>query len=209
MRRSVALPIGLAVAFLIVVLLVTQLVLPPLAEHEIEKKLTEDGGTAHVSLHAFPALRLLFHGGDSIDVTGSGLSVPLTGGKRHPLKDLDGFGAAHIHMTDVTTGPFQTHSFTLDRSSGHKTYELGVNASFTPSALASYLGSGVGGGLGGLFGGIAGGLLGGSQPVPVTVRAMVESDGGDPRVVSGAGTVAGIPMGQLLEAVTAAIIARL
>ena len=209
MRRSVALPIGITVAFLILLLLVTQLVLPPLAARHVERKLTKEGGTAHVSLHAFPALRLLFQHGDSIDVSGSGLTVELGTGRQHVLKRLDGFASAHIHLTDVTAGPFHTNRFTLDRHSGSKTYALGLNASFTPAALASYLGSSVGGGLGGLFGGFAGGLVGGTQPVPVVVHAQLASDGGNPRVVNGAGTVAGLPMGPVLEAVTAAVIAQL
>jgi hypothetical protein len=208
MRRSVALPIGIVVAFLILVLGVTQLVIPPLAARHIEHKLTAQGGTAHVSLHAFPALRLLFQHGDSIDVTGDGLRVQLGTGRQHVLDKLDNFGSAHIHLTNVTAGPFETKVFTLDRSGGAKTYDLGVSASFTPASLASYLGSSVGGGLGGLFGGLAGGLVG-TQPVPVEVHAQLESQGGNPRVVSGAGTVAGVPMGPVLEAVAAAVIAQL
>jgi hypothetical protein len=208
MRRSVALPIGIVVAFLIVVLVVTQLVIPPLAARHIQHKLTQEGGTAHVSLHAFPALRLLFQHGDSIDVTGDGLRVQLGTGRQHVLNKLDNFGSAHIHLTNVAAGPFETNTFTLDRSGGSKTYDLGVSASFTPASLASYLGSSVGGGLGGLFGGLAGGLVG-TQPVPVEVHAQLESQSGNPRVVSGAGTVAGVPMGPVLEAVAAAVIAQL
>jgi hypothetical protein len=210
MRRSVALPIGIVVAFLIAVLVATQLILPPVAARQIEHRLTKDGGSAHVSLHAFPALRLLFHDGDSIDVSGSGLSVQLGTGRQHVLQRLDGFGSAHIHLSDVTAGPFDTRSFTLDRDSGSRTYALGVSATFTPSAVAGYLGSSVGGGLGGLLGGLAGGLVpGGSQPVPVDLHAQLESNGGNPRVVSGAGSVAGLPMGPVLEAVAAAVIAQL
>jgi hypothetical protein len=210
MRRSVALPIGIVVAILIVVLVVSQLVIPALAARVIEHRLTKDGGTAHVSLRAFPALRLLFKHGDSISVTGENLTVPLGGGRQHVLKKLDGFDSAHIHLTGVTSGPFHTSSFSLDKSGGGSAYDLAVRASFTPSALAAYLGSTVGGGLGGLFGGIAGGLvLGGAQRVPVAVDVRLASDGGNPRVVSGAGTVAGVPMGPVLEAVVAAVVARL
>jgi hypothetical protein len=211
MRRSVTLPIGIVVAILILVLVVSQFVLPPIAARQIEHRLTKDGGSAHVSLSAFPALRLLFQHGDSITVTGENLTVPLgTGGSQHVLKKLDGFGSAHIRLTNVSSGPFHTDSFTLDKSGGDKAYDLAVRASFTPSALASYLGSTVGGGLGGLFGGIAGGLMpGGTQPVPVAVDVRLESNGGTPRVVSGAGTVAGVPMGPVLEAVVAAVVARL
>lgn len=209
MRRSVALPIGIAVAFLILLLLVSQLLLPIIAARKIEHRLTKDGGTAHVSLHAFPAIRLLFHEGDSIRVTGSGLRVQLGTGKQKVLHNLDGFSSVQIQLAAVTAGPFQTRSFTLDRPSGSSAYQLGLDASFTPAALAAYLGSSVGGGLGGLFGGLAGGLVGGSEPVPVKVSARLLSQGGNPRVVSGAGTVAGIPMTPVLEAVVAAVIARL
>jgi hypothetical protein len=210
MRRSVTLPIGIVVAILILVLVVSQLVLPPIAARQIQHRLTKDGGSAHVSLSAFPALRLLFQHGDSITVTGDNLTVPLGTGRQHVLKKLDGFGSAHIRLTDVSSGPFHTDSFILNKSGGHNAYDLAVRASFTPSALASYLGSTVGGGLGGLFGGIAGGLMpGGTQPVPVAVDVRLESNGGSPRVVSGAGTVAGVPMGPVLEAVVAAVVARL
>ncbi|HKN95284.1 MAG TPA: hypothetical protein VJU60_13195 [Thermoleophilaceae bacterium] len=209
MRRSVALPIGIVVAFLILVLALTQALLPVLAASRIEHRLTKGGGSAHVSVHAFPALRLLFHHGDSIRVTGSGLNVPLGTGKAHVLKNLDGFHSARIQLTDVTAGPFHTNVFTLDKPSGSSTYELVLRASFTPARLASYFGSAFGGSLGGLLGGLAGGFAAGTQPVPVAVDAQLVSEGGNPRVVSGAGTVAGIPMGPVLEAVTAAVIARM
>src|SRR5436190_21743254 len=52
MRRSVALPIGMILAFLILVLVVTQLVLPPIAASRIESRLTKNGGDAQVSVHA-------------------------------------------------------------------------------------------------------------------------------------------------------------
>lgn len=210
MRRSVALPIGIVVAILILALVVSQLVLPPIVARVIEHRLTRDGGSAHVSLSAFPALRLVFKHGDSITVTGNNITVPLGTGRQHVLGKLDGFDSAHIHLTDVTSGPFHTSSFRLDKGGGESAYDLAVRASFTPSALAAYLGSTVGGGLGGLFGGIAGGLVpGGTQPVPVVVNVRLESDSGEPRVVSGAGTVAGVPMGPVLEAVVAGVVARL
>jgi hypothetical protein len=209
MCRSVALPIGIVLGFLILALVLSQLILPSVAASRIEHRLTKDGGDAQVSVHAFPAVRLLFQHGDSIEVTGSGLRVPLGAGRQKALQKLDGFDAVHIHLTDVSSGPFEARSFSLDRSSSDSGYALGVRASFTPSALASYLGSTVGGGLGGLFGGLAGGLLpGGTQRVPVALNAQIESVNGTPRVVSGAGTVAGLPMGPVLEAVVAAIVSR-
>jgi hypothetical protein len=210
MRRSVALPIGIVVGILMLVLVVTQLALPPIAASKIEHRLTRDGGSAQVSVHAFPALRLLSQHGDSIDVTGSGLSVALGTGKQKVLHKLDGFDSAHIRLSDVRSGPFLTRSFALEKSGGADVYELALRATFTPSALAAYLGSTVGGGLGELFGGLAGGLVpGGNQPVPVTVNVRMASDSGEPRVLGGAGTVGGVPMGPVLEAVVAAVVARL
>jgi len=210
MRRSVALPIGIAVAILMVILVASQLVLPPIASSRIEQRLTKNGGSAHVSLHAFPALRLLFHDGDEIDVSGRDLRVELGTGKQRVFQNLDGFGAAHVHLVNVAAGPFVSRSFSLDRDHGSGTYALSLEASFTPSALASYLGSSVGGGLGGLLGGLAGGLApGGTEPVPVHVQAQLASNGGNPRVLSGAGSVAGVPLGPLVEAVAAAVIARI
>ena len=48
-----------------------------MAEHRIEDRLTDGGGTADVSLDAFPAARLLFGDGTKLSVTGSGLDLDL------------------------------------------------------------------------------------------------------------------------------------
>ena len=55
------------VAVIVVALVATQLVLPPIISGKIEDRLTKDGGTAHASIHALPALRLLFSEGDKLD----------------------------------------------------------------------------------------------------------------------------------------------
>jgi hypothetical protein len=136
--------------------------------------------------------------------------VDLGTGKQKVFQNLDGFGKVHIHLTDVTAGPFDTRSFALDRNKGSADYNLALQASVRPSDLATYLGSQAGGALGGLFGGIAGGLVpGGTQPVPVSVNATVQSRGGNPVVQSGGGTLAGVPVGPLLEALAVAVVARL
>ena len=193
----------------LVLLVASQLLLPRIAASQVEHRLTKDGGHAKVSLSAFPALRLLFQHGSEINVTGDGLHFDLGGPRMQVFQKLDGFKRVHVHLTNVTAGPFATRSFALDRGAGSDNYTLVVRTSFTPSQLAGYLGSQVGGGLGGLFGGLAGGLVGGSTPVPVDVSAQLESRGGTAHVVSGAGTVAGIPMGPLLEVVAATIVAQL
>ena len=205
MRRVILIVAAVVLALLVA----SQLLLPPIAASQIEHRLTKQGGHADVSVSAFPALRLLAHHGDRISITGDGLHVDLDTGRQKVFQNLDGFGQVHIRLTNVSAGPFVTQAFSLDRSTGTHTYALSLSGSFTPTEIASYLGSRVAGGLGGLFGGLAGGFMGGSQPVPVQVSAQVESNGGDPRVVSGAGSVAGVPMGPLLEVIVAGVVGRL
>jgi hypothetical protein len=193
----------------LVLLVAGQLFLPRIAASQVEHRLTKPGGHAKVSLRAFPAWRLLFHHGSEIRVTGDGLSFQLNGGGTKVFQKLDGFERVHVHLTNVSAGPFTTAAFSLDRAGGAPTYTLALRTSFTPSQLSSFLGSQVAGGLGGLFGSLAGGLVGGSTPVPVDMSAQVQSEDGRPRVVSGGGTVAGLPMGPLLEVVAVAIVAQL
>ncbi len=61
-----------------------------MAEHRIEDRLTDGGGTADVSLHAFPAARLLFGDGTKLSVTGSGLDLGLQQ-QSNVFDKLDGF----------------------------------------------------------------------------------------------------------------------
>jgi hypothetical protein len=49
----------------------------------------------------------------------------------------------------------------------------------------------------------------GNRPIPIDLRMALRSDGGRAVVVSGGGTVAGIPTGPLAELITAAISVRL
>src|SRR4051812_24161155 len=66
----------LIVALALLALLgISQLVIPPIAEHRVEDRLTAAGGTANVSMSAFPAARLLFGDGSRITITGSGLDL--------------------------------------------------------------------------------------------------------------------------------------
>ena len=73
-------------------LVACQLLLPELAERQVEGRLERDGGSADVSLGAFPAPRLLFGDGDSFEVEGSGVTVDVERRER-VLERLDGFDA--------------------------------------------------------------------------------------------------------------------
>jgi hypothetical protein len=60
------------VALVLLALLgISQLVIPPIAENRVEDRVTAVGGTADVSMSAFPAARLLFGDGSRLTVSGT------------------------------------------------------------------------------------------------------------------------------------------
>ncbi|TMK75973.1 MAG: hypothetical protein E6G48_00220, partial [Actinobacteria bacterium] len=89
----------LLIAALVLVALfgVSQLVIPPVAEHRIEDRLTDGGGTADVSLQAFPAARLLFGDGTNLSVSGSGLDLGLQQ-QSNVFDKLDGFDRVEVSL---------------------------------------------------------------------------------------------------------------
>jgi hypothetical protein len=206
MPRVVVLLIGL-VALLLVA---SQLALPPIAENKVESRLERDGGTAHAEVHAFPALRLLFGDGDSIDVRGRGVRLDVRG-EGADLGRLDGFDEVSVRVTDAAAGPLDVRTFALTRAEGDDNYDLRTGAVTTPREVAGFLGDQAGGPLGGLFGDLAAGSLpgGGNARVPLDLSAQVASNDGRPTVSGAKGSVAGIPAGPLAQLVVAAVVARL
>jgi hypothetical protein len=195
---------------IVLLLVASQLALPPIAEHKVESRLERDGGTAHADVHAFPALRLLFGDGDSLDVRGRNVRLDVHGAGAD-LGRLDGFDEVHVRVTEADAGPLDVRSLSLDRAEGDAQYELRSGAETTPRELAGFLGSQAGGALGGLFGDLAAGSLpgGGNTRVPLRLTAHVTSRDGRPEVTGAVGSVAGIPAGPLAELVVGALLARL
>jgi hypothetical protein len=205
MRRiAVVLLGGLAV-----LIVVSQLALPGIAEHRAEDRLERHGGTANVSVSALPAARLLLGDGDSLTVKGSGLD--LTPQERHDsLEHLDGFDKVSVELDRIVSGPLHVSSFTLKRGDGERYYRTRVRGTTSATEMGSFLGSEAGGAFGGLLGGLAGGSLpGGGAQVPVRVNAVIASQGGDVLVRSATGSIAGIPADPLVEVVVAAVARRL
>jgi hypothetical protein len=194
---------------IVLLIVASQLALPPIAENKVESRLERDGGTAHADVHAFPALRLLFGHGDSLDVRGHGVRLDVRGAGAD-LGRLDGFDEVHVRVTEADAGPLDVRSLSLDRAEGDDRYELRSGAETTLRELAGFLGSQAGGALGGLFGGLAAGTLpgGGNTRVPVRLSAHVESRDGRPAVSGAEGSVAGIPAGPLAEVVVGALLTR-
>jgi hypothetical protein len=202
MRRIVAVIVALA----LVLLVASQLVLPPLAEHNAAGRLTRDGGSADVSVSAFPALGLLFGHGDSLRVDGQGLQLPTEG--KGGFNSLDKFGEVHITLRHSSAGPVAIRSLRLDRPQGSDQYEARLSGRTSPRDVAAFLGSRAAGSFGALLGELAAGtaFAGGSAvKVPLELRATVSGEG----VYAARGTVAGVPAGPLIQLVLDALVRRI
>jgi hypothetical protein len=200
---------GLIVAGIAVFLVVAgQILIPDIGERKVEERLTEGGGTADVTLGAVPAARLLFSDGERFEVTASDLDLELDRDER-VFENLDGFAIVDVSIADSHTGPFELTSFELRRD-GEGPYRLTATGTTTPDELVAY-------GVEGLS--LPGGsivdtaldLLGvdTNVTVPIDLDMELTSDDGRIEVVSGGGTIAGVPTGPLAELVTNAIVVRL
>src|SRR5712691_6060947 len=145
MRRIVV----VIVALVLVLLVASQLVLPRLAEHSAAGQLTRGGGSADVSVSAFPALRLLFGHGDSLRVDGRGLVLPTEG--KNGMEGLNRFSEVHILLRDSRAGPVTIRSFRLDRPQNSHQYEARLSGRTSPGEVAAFLGSRAAGPLGALL----------------------------------------------------------
>ena len=207
MRRVVLALIGLA-GLLAALSLAAQLVLPSVAEHRIADRLRSGGGSADVSLSAFPAVRLLFADGDSLRIKARRLRLDV-GHERRLLHRLDGFDSVRVRLRDTEVGPLQLRSFVLDRPDERRDYAVRLTGRTSPRALAAFLGGRAGGPIGGDLGALAGSLLGGGLPLALDLQARVRSSDGQPELESTSGTVAGFPAGPLVQLALAAVLPRI
>lgn len=202
--RWLAIAVGVAIAAAVG----SQLIVPRYAEHQVKKRLEAGGGRAEVSLAAFPALRLLASDGSSIRIRGHDLDLPLPE-RSEFLERLDGFGRVDVRLRQVHSEPFRTKSFVLSRV-GSEPYRLVIRSSASASELGGFAGARLAGPLGAVAGALAGGALPRSgDPVPIDIDARFENDGGKVRIVSGGGSVAGIPVDPLIELFGSAIASTL
>jgi hypothetical protein len=195
-----------AALLLLALVLASQLLLPGIAESEVEDRLTEEGGEADVAVSAFPAARLLFDDGDRFQVRAAGLDLDLD--RRVEIFDrLDGFADVDVVVEDFDAGPFALSSFALTRD-GSAPYRLLSQGEVVPAELVDFGADQLGLPGGGFLGGIAGQALG-DAAVPVELDMELTSDEGRVEVTSGGGTIAGLPTGPLAELITAAIVVQL
>jgi hypothetical protein len=193
---------------LLAVLGISQLVIPPIAEHGAEDRLTVAGGTADVSMSAFPAARLLFGNGSRISVTGRDLDLTSESTTGDVFSNLDGFDRVAVNLDHFRAGPFQLARFDLTRAAPEAPYHLVTRGRTTPADLASY-----GAEQAGLPGGPLLGYLGdrflANDGIPIDLDMELTSDDGRIVVTAGTGTVAGIPTGPLAELVTSFVALKL
>jgi hypothetical protein len=196
MTRIVLVSVGV----LLVLALASQLALPSLLEGSVQSRLERDGGSADVSLSAFPAVRLLFSDGASLEVEGRGLRLPgePEGGE---LDRIDGFSEVRIALDDTQAGPLAIERFRLTREDGERDYELRLAAMANPREVGRILG--------GALGELGAGALLGVVDVPVSLTATVRSEDGRARAIAVQGSVAGIPAGPLAELALDAVLRRL
>ena len=207
MRRNAIVTVVVVIALLA---LGSQIAIPAYVSSKVEDRLTENGGTAHAEVHAFPAVGLIGGNGDSIEVTGRDLNFDFPNADTDAFDRLDGFDEVDATLTNLTTGPFKVDRFELKRADGENAYRMVVEASSTGSQLAEYAGGQIGGRFGGLFQRLAPGLVPfGDEPVPVSIDARVRSDDGRAVVVQASGDVAGLPAGPLAETIAGTVAARL
>lgn len=197
-----------------------QLAIPRIAAARVRARLTEAGGTAEVSVRAFPATRLLRNAGSRIEVRGRDLEIGLASGGGAAdivpppvvaptgLSALDGFTEVDIELVDFRTGPFAVAAFVLERS-GAGSYAMATRADTSAAELAGFglerLRSIPGAGL---LGSVAGPALG-SRRITVSVQIELASDENGLRVTAGGGTIAGYPAGPLATTIAAAVARRL
>jgi hypothetical protein len=202
MRRfAVALVVGL-----LALLVLTQLLLPPFLEERVASRITEDGGSADVSLSAFPAVRLLWGDGKRFEVRGRGLKF-VPGRGEQVFSRLDGFDEVRVHVSGLEVKGVEAQRFTLTRLRDGDPYRLSMRGQVSGRQAIEIIGSEAGGPLGGIAGGLAGSVLpGAGTELPLTVDADLASRGGRAEVVRTDATVAGLPAGPIAELVVDAVV---
>jgi hypothetical protein len=197
---------GLAIAGVVVfVLVVSQVLIPPLGAKQVEDRLEAGGGTADVTIGAVPALRLLWGDGERIEVAGRDLDLQLDRDLR-VFDDLDGFGIVDVKIANSTAGPFDLASFSLTRD-GSGPYHMTTSGETTTADLVDYGFDAVSLPGSSLLDSLLEVFVGPSdEPIPVSLDMQLASDQGVVRVVSGESTVAGVPAGAIGTMITSAIV---
>ncbi|MBA2256392.1 MAG: hypothetical protein H0W05_04185 [Thermoleophilaceae bacterium] len=195
-----------AATALVLLLVLSQLLLPGIGEGAVEDRLTENGGAADVSLSAKPAARLLLGDGDRIEIDATGLDLEIARANDPVVfDDLDRFGDVEIVIADSTVGPVRLEHLVLSRN-GDEPYSLEATGTTSLADLAGSAGEDFEVPGSDLLGAILNATGVGGSDLALDLDMRLESDGGRVRVLEGGGEVAGIPTGPLAELIASAIV---
>jgi hypothetical protein len=207
MRRNAIVTVAVLIAL---VALGSQIAIPAYVSSQVEDDLTQNGGTAHVEIHATPAVKLIDGKGDRIEIHASNLRFDLPNESTEVFDRLDGFDEVDAELVRIHTGPFEVQRFVLQRTEGQDAYRMTMQARSTPEQLTDYAAERLGAPFNGFMGRFATGLLPwDNSPVPVSIEAVVRSDGGKLTVTQARGDVAGLPVGPIAERLAGAVANRL
>jgi hypothetical protein len=119
---------------LIALLVLAQLVLPPIAERRVRDSLAKRGHVASVQISAFPALKLLFGHADSVTVRMQDLQANV-GESGDLLARAKATGKLDVHIDRVTLGPLALSDVALRKRGS----ELTASAATTQAQLRASL----------------------------------------------------------------------
>jgi hypothetical protein len=198
----------IVILVLLAILGISQLVIPPIAEQRIEDRLTAAGGSADVSLSAFPAARLIFGEGSRIGVAGERLDLTAEQESGEVFSNLDGYDRVAVDLDHFRAGPFTLARFDLTRAGPAAPYHLVTQGRTTPADLAAF-GTSQLGLPGGTLLSYLGDEVAGGDPIPIRLDMNLESEDGRIVVTAGTGTIAGIPTGPLAQLITSVVVVQL
>lgn len=185
----------------------TQAIIPNQAEQEVEDRLTRGGGNADVTVKAIPAIRLLFDDGDVIEVDARRVNIPIEDLRGGSFKELDGFDEVDVRLLRSEIGPFTANRVRIERPEGRENYDFVFRGSTSAGQLADFALGALPPTLRSLIETIGGRPA--ETPIPIRLDAELKSRGGRADLVSGSGTVAGLPLGGIALPIAGAIISRL
>jgi hypothetical protein len=104
----------IAAGVVVFALVASQILVPAIGERKVVDRLTENGGSADVTLGAVPALRLVWGDGERFAVSARDLDLDLD----EPVDvfdRLDGFSIVDVSISSSKAGPVDLESFRLTR----------------------------------------------------------------------------------------------
>ena len=185
----------------------TQVIIPNIAEGDVEDRLTQDGGEAKVHVRAIPAIRLLFGDGDELTVDARDISIPVAGLREASFEELDKFDEVDVTLIDSIVGPIDARRIELNKGEGDDEYAFTFRGTTSADQLADFVLSALPTGLRSIAEAIAGRAS--TSQIPVRLDAVLKSENGRARLLRGTGDLAGIPLGPIAVRIAGAVISRL